>query len=100
VSQTKQKTMHSVAIDRFGGPETLKVQTLPVPEGGPDETAAGQDSPAVPGSDTPVPVAASCRLAGFAQRASWQLAATKEDTRLLFPPLGLLFTSPLSASVP
>jgi NADPH:quinone reductase-like Zn-dependent oxidoreductase len=29
--------MKAVAIDRFGGPETLKLQTLPVPEIGPDE---------------------------------------------------------------
>jgi NADPH:quinone reductase-like Zn-dependent oxidoreductase len=35
--QTKQNTMKAVAIDRFGGPETLTVQSLPVPEVGPDE---------------------------------------------------------------
>lgn len=29
--------MRAVALDRFGGPETLKVQTLPTPEPGPDE---------------------------------------------------------------
>ncbi|RPJ38270.1 MAG: NADP-dependent oxidoreductase, partial [Planctomycetaceae bacterium] len=29
--------MRAVAIDRFGGPETLTVKTLPVPEVGPDE---------------------------------------------------------------
>jgi NADPH:quinone reductase len=28
----KEKTMRAVALDRFGGPETLKVQTLPIPE--------------------------------------------------------------------
>ncbi len=33
----KQKTMRAVALDRFGGPEVLKVQTLAVPEVGPDE---------------------------------------------------------------
>lgn len=30
-TQAKQKTMRAVALDRFGGPETLKMQTLPVP---------------------------------------------------------------------
>src|SRR5437867_2012833 len=30
-------TMKAVAIDRFGGPETLALHTLPVPEVGPDE---------------------------------------------------------------
>jgi len=30
-------TMRAVAIDRFGGIETLALQTLPVPEVGPDE---------------------------------------------------------------
>src|SRR5438552_3059948 len=40
MAQTKQaqeKTMRAVAIDKFGGPETLKVQKLPVPEIEPDE---------------------------------------------------------------
>ena len=32
-----KKTMKAVAIDRFGGIETLKLQTLPIPEVGPDE---------------------------------------------------------------
>src|SRR5918996_2707258 len=32
-----QNTMQAVAIDRFGGPDTLRLQTLPVPEVGPDE---------------------------------------------------------------
>src|SRR5688572_12754826 len=36
-SKAKVKTMRAVALDRFGGPETLKVQTLPVPEIGTDE---------------------------------------------------------------
>lgn len=36
-SKAKEKTMRAVALDRFGGPETLKVQTLPVPEPGADE---------------------------------------------------------------
>ena len=30
-------TMRAVAIDRFGGPEVLKLRTLPVPEVGPGE---------------------------------------------------------------
>jgi NADPH2:quinone reductase len=32
-----EKTMHAAAIDRFGGVDTLKMQTLPVPKVGPDE---------------------------------------------------------------
>ena len=35
--KAKEKTMRAVALDRFGGPETLKVQTVPVPEAGADE---------------------------------------------------------------
>src|SRR5258706_3473976 len=35
--QAKEKTMRAVAIDKFGGPETLKMQTVPVPEIEPDE---------------------------------------------------------------
>ncbi len=34
---TTQKTMKAIAIDRFGGIETLSPSTLPVPEVGPDE---------------------------------------------------------------
>ena len=37
MSQTAQHTMQAVAIDRFGGIETLTPRTLPVPEVGPDE---------------------------------------------------------------
>jgi NADPH:quinone reductase len=37
MKSTTQNTMKAVAIDRFGGPETLKLQTLPVPAVGPDE---------------------------------------------------------------
>jgi NADPH:quinone reductase len=37
VSQPKQNTMQAVAMDRFGGLETLTLRTLPVPEIGPDE---------------------------------------------------------------
>ena len=36
-SKAKEKTMRAVALDRFGGPETLKVQTVPVPEVAADE---------------------------------------------------------------
>ena len=32
-----EKTMHAAAIDQFGGVDTLKLQTLPVPKVGPDE---------------------------------------------------------------
>jgi NADPH:quinone reductase len=35
--KAKEQTMRAVALDRFGGPETLKVQTVPVPEPGTDE---------------------------------------------------------------
>jgi NADPH2:quinone reductase len=35
--RTTQRTMKAVALDRFGGIETLRLQTLPVPEVGPDE---------------------------------------------------------------
>src|SRR5262249_55875033 len=37
MSQTTQTTMKAIAINRFGGPETLALQTIPVPEVGPDE---------------------------------------------------------------
>lgn len=37
MTQTIPDTMRAAAIDRFGGPETLELQTLPVPEVGPDE---------------------------------------------------------------
>ena len=40
MTQTKkaqEQTMRAIALDRFGGPETLKVQTLPLPEAGADE---------------------------------------------------------------
>src|SRR5688572_12231846 len=35
--KAKAKTMRAIALDRFGGPETLKAQTLPIPEAGADE---------------------------------------------------------------
>ena len=37
MKQGKTNTMKAVAIDRFGGPEALTLETLPVPEAGPDE---------------------------------------------------------------
>lgn len=37
MNQTTTNTMRAVAIDRFGGLENMKVQTLPVPTPGPDE---------------------------------------------------------------
>src|SRR6516162_3009800 len=37
MNQAKNNTMKAVAIDRFGGPETLTLETLPLPEVGPDE---------------------------------------------------------------
>lgn len=33
----KEKTMRALALDRFGGPETLKVASLPIPEPNADE---------------------------------------------------------------
>jgi len=35
--EAREQTMRAIALDRFGGPETLKVQTVPVPEPGTDE---------------------------------------------------------------
>jgi len=35
--QEMQRTMNAIALDRFGGLETMKLQTLPVPEVGPDD---------------------------------------------------------------
>ena len=35
--QPTQSTMKAIALDRFGGLETMKLQMLPVPEVGPDE---------------------------------------------------------------
>lgn len=37
VRRTEQGTMRAVALDRFGGPEVMTVQTLPIAEVGPDE---------------------------------------------------------------
>jgi NADPH2:quinone reductase len=36
-SQAKAQTMRAVAQDKFGGPETLQIKNLPVPEVGPGE---------------------------------------------------------------
>jgi NADPH2:quinone reductase len=36
-SQAKTQTMRAVALDKFGGPETLKIQTLPIPQIEPQE---------------------------------------------------------------
>src|ERR1041384_6948059 len=35
--KAKEKTMRAIALDCFGGPETLKVQTVPIPEVAADE---------------------------------------------------------------
>jgi NADPH:quinone reductase-like Zn-dependent oxidoreductase len=40
-------TMQAVAIDRFGGPETIRVQSVPVPEIGPDEVLIHVESAGV-----------------------------------------------------
>src|SRR5262245_33238780 len=47
MSQTTQNTMNAVAIDGFGGLETLKPQTLTVPEVGPDEVLIRVESAGV-----------------------------------------------------
>src|SRR5579863_8941867 len=44
MKQAKNNTMKAVAIDRFGGPETLTLETLPVPEVGPEEALIRVDS--------------------------------------------------------
>jgi NADPH2:quinone reductase len=31
-SQAKAHTMRAIALDKFGGPETLKIQNVPIPE--------------------------------------------------------------------
>ena len=35
--EAKEQSMRAIALDRFGGPETLKLQTVPIPEAGADE---------------------------------------------------------------
>src|SRR5215203_5116112 len=55
MTQTKQaqeKTMRAIALDRFGGPETLKVQTVPVPELDADEILIHVESAGVGAWDT------------------------------------------------
>lgn len=37
MTQKKQNTMRTAAIDRFGGTEAIALHTLPVPEVGPNE---------------------------------------------------------------
>jgi NADPH:quinone reductase-like Zn-dependent oxidoreductase len=44
MKQAKDNTMKAAAIDRFGGAETLTLETLPVPEVGPDEVLIRVDS--------------------------------------------------------
>jgi NADPH:quinone reductase-like Zn-dependent oxidoreductase len=44
---TKQRTMQAAALDRFGGIETITLQTLPVPEVGPDEVLIRVESAGV-----------------------------------------------------
>ena len=52
MTQTKQNTMRGAAIDRFGGLETITLQTLPVPEVGPDEVLIRVESAGVGVWDT------------------------------------------------
>src|SRR4051812_221676 len=44
---TMLKTMHAIAIDRFGGIETMSLHELPVPEIGPDEILVRVDTAGV-----------------------------------------------------
>ncbi len=37
MTRTPERTMRAAALDRFGGTETIRLQTLPVPEVGPDD---------------------------------------------------------------
>jgi hypothetical protein len=47
MTKTKQDTMHAAALDRFGGIETITLQTLPMPEVGPDEVLIRVESAGV-----------------------------------------------------
>jgi NADPH:quinone reductase-like Zn-dependent oxidoreductase len=47
MTQTTQNTMQAAAIDRFGGLETIALQTLPVPEVGSDEILVRVESAGV-----------------------------------------------------
>src|SRR3954468_2853589 len=49
---TLLKTMNAIAIDRFGGIETMSLRTLPVPEVGPDEILVRVDTAGVGVWDT------------------------------------------------
>lgn len=51
-SKAKEKTMRAVALNSFGGPETLKVQTLPIPEVGSDEILIHVEAAGVGAWDT------------------------------------------------
>lgn len=44
---TTQNTMQAIAFDQFGGPEVLRLQTLPVPEVGPEEVLIRVESAGV-----------------------------------------------------
>jgi NADPH:quinone reductase len=50
--ESTPSTMKAIAIDQFGGLETLKLQTLPVPEVGPDEILIRTESAGVGVWDT------------------------------------------------
>jgi NADPH:quinone reductase len=47
MKRTMQETMHAVALDRFGGIETLKPRTLPIPEVGSHEVLIRVESAGV-----------------------------------------------------
>ena len=47
MTKAKQNTMQAAAIDRFGGVETITLQTLPMPEVGPDEVLIRVESAGV-----------------------------------------------------
>jgi NADPH2:quinone reductase len=52
MSQTMLKTMNAIAIDHFGGIERMSLQSLPVPEIGPDEILVRVDTAGVGVWDT------------------------------------------------
>jgi NADPH:quinone reductase-like Zn-dependent oxidoreductase len=52
MQQTAQQTMQAQAIDRFGGPETMALRTIPVPELGADEVLIRVESAGVGVWDT------------------------------------------------
>lgn len=63
MTQITQNTMQAAAIERFGGLETITLQTLPVPEVGPDEVLIRVESAGVAVWD------AFEREGGFAERS-------------------------------